>query len=105
MHTMSIVLMWVSESKNLIARMLTTNPADRASLHEIMNHPWMTKGFNSPPDNYLPIRKPLQLPLDPTVIDRMTGFNFGSPESITAEITRVSLILFVYGQCVFFSLH
>ena len=80
---------WLTpECRNLIARMLTTNPAERASLQEIMNHPWMTKGFNGPPDNYVPGRRPLQLPLDPLVIDKMTGFDFGSPDVIMSHLTR-----------------
>lgn len=49
----------------------------------------MTKGFNGPPDNYLPLRKPLQLPLDADVIDKMTGFDFGDAETITSQLTRV----------------
>ncbi|KAF2486789.1 hypothetical protein BDY17DRAFT_239919, partial [Neohortaea acidophila] len=80
---------WLTpECRNLIARMLITNPAERAPLAEIMNHPWMTKGFNGPPDNYLPARKPLHLPLDPLVIDKMTGFDFGSPDIITSHLTK-----------------
>ena len=54
-----------------------------------MNHPWMTKGFGSPPENYLPIREPLQLPLDPNVIQAMTGFDFGPPELIQRQLTDV----------------
>ena len=54
-----------------------------------MNHPWMTKGFNSPPENFLPHREPLQLPLDPAVVQKMTGFDFGSPDYITAQLTKV----------------
>ena len=54
-----------------------------------MNHPWITKGFNSPPENYLPHREPLQLPLDKAVIDKMTGFDFGTPEYITQQLTKV----------------
>ncbi|KAH0544092.1 hypothetical protein FGG08_001710 [Glutinoglossum americanum] len=81
---------WLSaECKNLISRMLVTDPRQRASLHEIMNHPWMCKGFSGPPENYLPRREPLQLPLDPQVIQGMTGFDFGSTELITAHLTRV----------------
>ncbi|KAK4507710.1 hypothetical protein PRZ48_001445 [Zasmidium cellare] len=81
---------WLTpECRGLIARMLTTNPHDRATLHEIMNHPWMTKGFSGPPDNYLPVRKPIQLPLDSEVIDKMTGFDFGDAETITSQLTRV----------------
>lgn len=69
--------------------MLQTNPAERATLHEIMNHPWMTKGCNGPPDNYLPVRKPLTLPLDAAVIEKMTGFDFGDADVITSQLTKV----------------
>jgi len=56
---------------------------------EVMAHPWMTKGFNAIPDNYLPHRDALTLPLDPEVIAAMTGFNFGPPEVIKAQLTRI----------------
>src|ERR1700710_129748 len=69
--------------------MLVTDPKQRASLQEIMNHQWMTKGFGSPPENYLPVREPLQLPLDPAVVQAMTGFDFGPPELIQAQLTDV----------------
>ena len=69
--------------------MLVTDPRQRAGLSEIMNHPWMTKGFNAPPENCLPHREPLQLPLDPQIVDKMTGFDFGSAEYITRELTKV----------------
>lgn len=81
---------WLSpECKDLIGRMLVTDPKQRASLQEIMNHPWMIKGFGTAPENYLPIREPLQLPLDPVVVQAMTGFDFGSPETIQAQLTEV----------------
>lgn len=81
---------WLTpECRSLIARMLTTDPSQRPSLSEIMGHSWMTKGFNAPPDNFLPQRRPLQLPLDPAVIEKMTGFDFGPAEMITAQLTRV----------------
>ncbi|KAH7054664.1 hypothetical protein B0J12DRAFT_459964 [Macrophomina phaseolina] len=81
---------WLTaECKNLISRMLVTDPKQRASLSEIMSHPWITKGFNSPPENFLPPREPLQLPLDPQVIEKMTGFDFGTPEYITAQLTKI----------------
>ena len=69
--------------------MLVTDPKKRASLSEILNHPWITKGFNSPPENYLPHREPIQLPLDSAVVEKMTGFDFGSSEYITRELTKV----------------
>ena len=77
------------DCKNLISRMLVTDPKQRATLGEILNHSWITKGFNTPPENYLPHREPLQLPLDPEVIEKMTGFDFGSSEFITRELTKV----------------
>ncbi|KAH6678666.1 serine/threonine protein kinase-like protein Kin1 [Halenospora varia] len=81
---------WLSpECKNLISRMLVTDPKQRASLQEIMCHPWMVKGFGSPPENYLPQRDPLTLPLDPAVIQAMTGFDFGPPELIQNQLTEV----------------
>ncbi|KAK0617419.1 kinase-like domain-containing protein [Immersiella caudata] len=80
---------WLSpECKHLISRMLVTDPRQRATMHEVMNHPWMVKGFSGPPDNYLPHREPLSLPLDPEVIKHMTGFKFGPPEHIMAELTK-----------------
>lgn len=78
-----------SDCRNLISRMLVTDPKQRATLSEIMNHPWIIKGFNTPPENYLPHREPLQLPLDDSVVQKMTGFDFGPSEFITTELTRV----------------
>ncbi|CAI7628104.1 unnamed protein product [Penicillium bialowiezense] len=77
------------ECRHIISRMLVTDPKQRASLAEIMSHPWMNKGFSNPPENYLPHREPLQLPLDQEVIEKMTGFDFGPPEYITAQLTKV----------------
>jgi hypothetical protein len=69
--------------------MLQTDPTQRMTLSEIMNHPWLTKGFNSPPENYLPHREPLQLPLDMEIVEKMTGFDFGTTEYITTQLTNV----------------
>ncbi|KAK5268025.1 Serine/threonine-protein kinase [Exophiala xenobiotica] len=81
---------WLTaECKNIISRMLVVDPKERASLQEIMNHPWMIKGFNGPPDNYLPNREPLSLPLDAEVIEKMQGFDFGSAAYITEQLTRI----------------
>jgi hypothetical protein len=68
--------------------MLVTDPKSRASMQEVMAHPWMLKGFGGPPENYLPHREPLTLPLDSDVIAAMTGFNFGPPDAIKAQLTR-----------------
>ena len=77
------------ECRSLIARMLVTDPTQRAPLSEILTHPWMTKGFGGVPDNYLPPRKPLQLPLDPAVLRKMDGFDFGAADVIEKQLTEI----------------
>ncbi|KKA26579.1 hypothetical protein TD95_004896 [Thielaviopsis punctulata] len=80
---------WLSsECKNLMSRMLVTDPKARATMQEVLNHPWMVKGFSGPPESYLPQREPLKLPLDNDIINAMTGFNFGSSDSIRNQLTR-----------------
>lgn len=69
--------------------MLVTDPKQRATLTEIMNHTWMIKGSSGPPENYLPIREPLTLPLDPEVIHKMHGFDFGTPEYISNQLNKL----------------
>lgn len=69
--------------------MLVTDPSQRATLQEIIHHPWMSRGFNGPPENYLPVREPISLPLDPQIVDAMVGFDFGSPEKITDQMTTI----------------
>lgn len=69
--------------------MLVVDVKERASLTEIMCHPWMTKGFNGPPENFVPQREPLQLPLDSAVINKMQGFDFGPANYIQEQLTRI----------------
>jgi hypothetical protein len=66
-----------------------TDPKQRATMSEVMNHPWMLKGYHGPPENYLPYREALSLPLDPNVIEGMTGFGFGSFDEIQHKLTRI----------------
>jgi hypothetical protein len=70
--------------------MLVTNPNQRATLPEILAHPWMVKGYDGPPNAHLPTRQPLRPgQLNPEVIKGMTGFEFGTPEEIEARLTEV----------------
>ncbi|KAI5855674.1 kinase-like domain-containing protein [Tricharina praecox] len=81
---------WLSnDCRHLLSRMLVTDPRQRATLQEIMTHPWLMKGYSVPPENCLPAREPLTLPLDPLVISGMTGFEFGSSEIITSQLTKI----------------
>ncbi|KAL0089735.1 hypothetical protein F4703DRAFT_1753197 [Phycomyces blakesleeanus] len=78
-----------SECKNVLTRMLVTNPAHRATMSEIIVHPWMNKGYDGPVDNHLPERVPLTLPVDPEVIRGMTGFEFGTETEIKEQLEAI----------------
>ncbi|GAA6051304.1 hypothetical protein JCM3770_006802 [Rhodotorula araucariae] len=82
---------WLSaECKHLLSRMLVTIPAQRATLTEVLNHPWILKGFTSPPAAHIPTRVPLRPgELDDEVIRGMTGFEFGTEADITARLSDV----------------
>ncbi|CAI2182850.1 17886_t:CDS:2 [Funneliformis geosporum] len=81
---------WLSsDCKHLLSRMLVTNPMHRASLAEVMSHPWLNKGYDGPPENYLPIRSPLSLPLEPEVIHGMSGFEFGTEQEIKSRLENI----------------
>lgn len=69
--------------------MLVTNPAHRATVSEIIIHPWINKGYDGPVDNYLPDRIPLTLPLDMEVIRGMTGFEFGTENEIRDKLQEI----------------
>lgn len=78
---------WLSPGcRHLLSRLLVTNPAERATMVEIMQHPWINKGFHGPPDNHFPHRTLLEPNADPEIIKRMTGFQFGSPEKIRQQV-------------------
>ncbi|KAE8258525.1 hypothetical protein A4X13_0g1626 [Tilletia indica] len=82
---------WLSpECKHLLSRMLNTNPAQRATLPEVLAHPWMIKGFDNTPDPHIPVRQPLRPDmLDSDVIKGMTGFEFGSAEDIQTRMLEI----------------
>ncbi|GAA5875791.1 hypothetical protein JCM16303_003997 [Sporobolomyces ruberrimus] len=82
---------WLSaECKHLLSRMLVTVPAQRASLQEVLSHPWVVKGFTSSPAAHIPARTPLRLgELDPEVLKGMTGFEFGTAEEIEKNLNEV----------------
>jgi hypothetical protein len=70
--------------------MLVTNPPARATLAEVMNHPWMTRGFPGPPDPHLDHREPLRSDeLDRNVIREMEGSQFGTEEEIEKKLLEV----------------
>lgn len=66
--------------------MIVTNSKKRATMSEVIVHPWLNKGYDAPVENYLPRRKPLQLPVDINVVHGMRGFQFGSEQLIKGEL-------------------
>ncbi|KXN91351.1 Protein kinase kin1 [Leucoagaricus sp. SymC.cos] len=79
-----------AECKHLLSRMLVTNPANRATLHEVLNHPWMLRGHSTPPDPHLVHREPLRADeLDRQVIRGMQGFEFGTEEEIERRLVKI----------------
>jgi hypothetical protein len=74
----------------LISRILVTNPANRATLHEVLNHPWMLRGHSGPPDPHLVHREALRPDdLDRHVIQGMKGFEFGTEEEIERKLIKI----------------
>ncbi|ORX91524.1 Pkinase-domain-containing protein [Basidiobolus meristosporus CBS 931.73] len=81
---------WLSaECKHLISRMLNTKPSDRATMTEILRHPWISKGYDGPPNSYVPYRTPLQLPLDMDIVRGMAGFELGDESHIKEELENL----------------
>ncbi|CCE64905.1 hypothetical protein TPHA_0J00820 [Tetrapisispora phaffii CBS 4417] len=46
---------------SLLSKMLVVDPKKRASLQQIVNHPWMTRGFDTKAPSYLPLRVPMSI--------------------------------------------
>ena len=85
-----MLIRFVVECKHLLSRMLVTNPPSRATLSEVMNHPWMVRGFPGPPDPHLVHREPLRSDeLDRNVIRGMKGFEFGTEDEIERRLLEV----------------
>ncbi|KZW01457.1 Pkinase-domain-containing protein [Exidia glandulosa HHB12029] len=82
---------WLSaDCKSLLARILVTNPALRATMHEIFHHPWMLRGHAGPQSVHFPKRSPLRSEdIDPAVVRGMTGFEFGTEKEITKKLTAI----------------
>lgn len=77
-----------TECKDLLCRMLVTDPANRATLAEVIASPWLNKGFEEPTDSYLVPREPLRPEeLDPEVLRGMAGFEFGTEDHIRQRMS------------------
>ncbi|KAI8887060.1 Pkinase-domain-containing protein, partial [Backusella circina FSU 941] len=78
------------ECQNLLSRIFVTDPSKRIILADVMRHPWINKGYHTIPDNHLLLRPPIDFPLSPEIIKKMTnGFNLGSTENIEAKMEMI----------------
>src|SRR5271170_3557251 len=75
----------------MLSRILVVDPSKRATLAEIAQHPWISKGGEGPIENFFPTRLPLTLPLDDQVIRGMRGFEFGTENEIREHLTSIFL--------------
>lgn len=73
----------------LLSRMLVVDPTKRATLQEVIHHPWMNKGFDFVVPNYMPKRVPLTHPLNPEIIQAISSFDLGSAGAIAEELTAI----------------
>lgn len=65
------------EVMSLLSKMLVVDPSRRASLKQVVEHPWMTKGYDTPAPSYVPNRIPLTPEmLDSTVLREMFRLEF-----------------------------
>ncbi|KAF9164408.1 serine/threonine-protein kinase KIN2, partial [Mortierella sp. AD010] len=81
---------WLSnDCRHLLSRMLVTVPSQRATMAEVLAHPWMNKSYDLPQPSYCPQRSPLTEPLDMNVIRGMTGFEFGTEQEIEQRLLSI----------------
>ncbi|KAG0208356.1 serine/threonine-protein kinase KIN2 [Mortierella sp. GBA30] len=81
---------WLSnDCRHLLSRMLVTVPSQRATMAEVIAHPWMNKSYDLPQPSYCPQRSPLTEPLDMNVIRGMTGFEFGTEQEIEQRLLSI----------------
>ncbi|KAJ3232135.1 MAP/microtubule affinity-regulating kinase 3 [Chytriomyces hyalinus] len=65
-------------AKHLIHRLIQVDPRHRATMAEVLAHPWVNDGYDSHPPNYLPVRARLNGPheLSQDIIKRLTAFGY-----------------------------
>lgn len=81
---------WLSvECRDLLQRILVVNSKERITLHEVMTHPWMIRGYDGPPESHVPPRRPIVAPLNPMIIQQMAEYEFGNYDYIKSTLDKV----------------
>ncbi|KAG1144809.1 hypothetical protein G6F37_002369 [Rhizopus arrhizus] len=77
------------DCKDLLSKIFITDPAKRIIMTDIIHHPWINKDA-ALIKNHLPSRKPISLPIDLKVIERMSqGFDLGTVEEIKQKLNVI----------------
>ncbi|KNC99632.1 CAMK/CAMKL/MARK protein kinase [Spizellomyces punctatus DAOM BR117] len=65
-------------ARHLISRLITVDPKKRATLDEVLVHPWVNEGYDCPPPNYLPERPKISDPstLSKEILQRLFVFGY-----------------------------
>lgn len=80
----------ILECKALLCRMLVTDPAQRATMTEVLASTWLNKGYEVQPETHLVPREPLRVDeLDSEVIRGMAGFEFGTVQQVENSLREV----------------
>ncbi|KAJ3363811.1 Protein kinase [Allomyces javanicus] len=71
-----------TEVMHLIQRMIVVDPKKRATLQEVLDHPWVNDGHTGPPPSYLPDRPAIRIlsKLSPPIIARLVTFGYSQAE-------------------------
>lgn len=82
---------------SLLSKMLVVDPSRRASLKQVIDHPWMNRGYDTHTKSYLPQRIPLTVEmLDSNVIKEMFRLEFIDNIDDTKEILSKIVTEFEY---------
>ncbi|KAJ1553438.1 serine/threonine-protein kinase KIN2 [Nowakowskiella sp. JEL0078] len=78
----------VNDSKDLTQRMLTVDISKRATIAEILQHPWVIEGFGEPPETCIPER-PIVTNEDVTdaYIEQVEWFGY-DPEEVKKQLVK-----------------
>lgn len=67
------------DCKDLISRCLCVDPKARATIAEIRQHAWLSKGYNAPPPSCNPSKREIK-ETDPVIIEKLVDLGFTKAE-------------------------
>jgi len=73
---------------NLISRVLTVDAKKRPTISELRNHPWVNRGYTSPPLSCLPEARPIASHIDKDIVKQLVGLGFEQNEVINDVLSN-----------------